>query len=1360
MRSSAGSGYPNKHLKRCFETMMNDHSQPTMHGLDYEKSKVDHEDLKLKLKSSKLQFEVELLEMQISLQRDYKDTDEKHGILRKRLSDDHSKIVYCIDELGLLCAYEAVKICIVDASKAIEECGFFKDSCSNCLHFLEESLSIIENALPNGHETIFYPGCEFEKMVAAGYISPKLYQLVKLLRSLGGATQVLCIILVERIITAKVLDMILKGVGELFHFKASLLTSNTTSVDGTTAKLEKETLDCFRSRKVNLLFATGVVEEEIDLPNCSTVICFDIPKMVHDNVQQWRRVCQSGCPCVMMIERGNEKEREHVCDIIRSEHSMNNNARKREHDPRVVKACNVEETESYRVEATGDSVTADSSISLIRRDCPADNSSSVSKQLLCLETSKILHQMGSLTYDVPPNNEAPPKKKSSENTKESPPPGAGTTKRKELHGTTPIRAVSGTWGDKLDDGIDFYSYRISFKCSDVDVAFSSFVLLLESKLDDDVANLEMELYLVSKVVNCNVSSCGKLHLNAEQIAKGKCFHELFFNGIFAKLYVGSRHSSEPRKFLLETDVQLWNSSYMYFLLPLESLDPFKISWKEIDSCASAIEFIKKSSFSKAEKPSVDSIMTDSRSTNIIHFANRFVHKDDVTKMVVLAIHTGKIYSVHELLPDITAHSPFDGDTTIYSSFEDYFKKKYEIDLVYPGQNMLRLKQSHKAHNLLVDFNGEGVLHGKKIKNDSCKVNTDKQRYFASLPPELLVIIDARIDVVKSLYLLPSLMHRLESLMLASQLREEITSRVTNIHISISLILEAITTLRCHESFSMERLELLGDSVLKYAVSCDLYLRYPKKDEGQLSSRRSWQVCNSTLYNLGIGCRLQSYIRDIPFDPTRWTAPGQLPMRPCPCDHDVETIEVPIDAKYHTEDPKAFLGKSCDMGHRWLGSKTISDCVEALVGAYFVGGGLTGALHCIKWLGISCELDPSHVIEAIINASLHVYTPKLDVLRGLESKLGYEFAVKGLLLEAITHASSQDQGGGYSYQRLEFLGDSVLDLLITRYLFKKHSDIDPGELTDLRSASVNNENFAYAAVRRNLHAYLQYCSGTLQTQISNYVNFVATSSTDTNSLQTKKSPKALGDLFESIAGAILLDTKLDLDEVWRIFELLLPPIVTPEKLELPPYRELREFCDSKGYFVKDRYRSNGDAVIAELRLQLEDALLIAEGSANTRKVARGQAALKMLSQLEKRGISRKNPGHNEKNIKVAASTSSATECLMDEESTSKTEIPILKSLNTKKGAPRASLFEVCQKMQWPMPVFTSSEQKSKFPIEIGEGANRRTTLTIFESRISLTIPNYAVIELMGEPRADKKSSLDSAATLMLYELQKHGKLKIE
>ncbi|GJT81032.1 hypothetical protein Tco_1055374 [Tanacetum coccineum] len=84
-----------------------------------------------------------------------------------------------------------------------------------------------------------------------------------------------------------------------------------------------------------------------------------------------------------------------------------------------------------------------------------------------------------------------------------------------------------------------------------------------------------------------------------------------------------------------------------------------------------------------------------------------------------------------------------------------------------------------------------------------------------------------------------------------------------------------------------------------------------------------------------------------------------------------------------------------MGHRWLCSKTIS-VSSHLLELYFVGGGLAGALHCMKWFGMSCDLDPSHIKEAFEIASLHTHTPKLDVIQCLEKKLGYEFKVKGLL----------------------------------------------------------------------------------------------------------------------------------------------------------------------------------------------------------------------------------------------------------------------------------------------------------------------------------------------------------------------------
>lgn len=92
------------------------------------------------------------------------------------------------------------------------------------------------------------------------------------------------------------------------------------------------------------------------------------------------------------------------------------------------------------------------------------------------------------------------------------------------------------------------------------------------------------------------------------------------------------------------------------------------------------------------------------------------------------------------------------------------------------------------------------------------------------------------------------------------------------------------------------------------------------------------------------------------------------------------------------------------------------------------------------------------------------------------------------------------------QRLEFLGDAVLDILITLYLYQNHTDVDPGELTDLRSASVNNQNFALAAVRANLHPHLEHCSGVLESQILAFEKSVSNSSCNADLLMGGKAPK--------------------------------------------------------------------------------------------------------------------------------------------------------------------------------------------------------------------------------------------------------------
>lgn len=91
---------------------------------------------------------------------------------------------------------------------------------------------------------------------------------------------------------------------------------------------------------------------------------------------------------------------------------------------------------------------------------------------------------------------------------------------------------------------------------------------------------------------------------------------------------------------------------------------------------------------------------------------------------------------------------------------------------------------------------------------------------------------------------------------------------------------------------------------------------------------------------------------------------------------------------------------------------------------------------------------------------------------------------------------------------------MLDVLITWHLYQSYRDIDPGELTDLRSASVNNESFARVAVRRDLQQHLQHCSGLLLGQIKEYMKYISSSDDAPNPFQGTKGPKVSSYLMYS------------------------------------------------------------------------------------------------------------------------------------------------------------------------------------------------------------------------------------------------------
>lgn len=94
---------------------------------------------------------------------------------------------------------------------------------------------------------------------------------------------------------------------------------------------------------------------------------------------------------------------------------------------------------------------------------------------------------------------------------------AGTTKRKELHGTINVHGLSGNWIHESETVI-LNAYTFDFRCDQEGELFAGFVLLMESVLDDDVARSEIDLFLIpNKMVYTTMTPCGKIQLNKEQV---------------------------------------------------------------------------------------------------------------------------------------------------------------------------------------------------------------------------------------------------------------------------------------------------------------------------------------------------------------------------------------------------------------------------------------------------------------------------------------------------------------------------------------------------------------------------------------------------------------------------------------------------------------------------------------------------------------------------------------------------------------------------------------------------------------------------------------------------------------------------
>ena len=231
---------------------------------------------------------------------------------------------------------------------------------------------------------------------------------------------------------------------------------------------------------------------------------------------------------------------------------------------------------------------------------------------------------------------------------------------------------------------------------------------------------------------------------------------------------------------------------------------------------------------------------------------------------------------------------------------------------------------------------------------------------------------------------------------------------------------------------------------------------------------------------------------------------------------------------------------------------------------------------------------------LVEQRLDLLMAKLDIAV-IEEIVGYTWKEKSFILQAFTHPSYGDNRLTETYERLELLGDAVLDYLITCYIFL-NTDSDPGRLTDIRSALVNNNYFAALLTDVSLDKHILHSAPGVYRKVLAYLedrwwdgdsenidhNLRLFNEDEPLELDMVEVPKVLGDVFEAIIGAVFLDCGHDLMTVWKVYTKLCPQLdAVVAKPPLNIKKQLVERFPGHVKFGPAIVEENRDTVIVEV-----------------------------------------------------------------------------------------------------------------------------------------------------------------------------------
>lgn len=374
-------------------------------------------------------------------------------------------------------------------------------------------------------------------------------------------------------------------------------------------------------------------------------------------------------------------------------------------------------------------------------------------------------------------------------------------------------------------------------------------------------------------------------------------------------------------------------------------------------------------------------------------------------------------------------------------------------------------------------------------------------------------------------LFPSILHKLEVYMIADTLRTTLLKPAEFEVLDLPVIVTALTSSAVDGHDNYQRMEFLGDCILKFVASLHLMAANLLMPEGMLTGKKGKLVSNGYLARATLAAGLDKFIFYKRFTGAKW--------KPRYIGQTLTDTAPPIKQE-----------KS---------SKLIADVIESLIGASYLVGGFPKAFGCMQALLPLEKWTPiPEANETLYNAAPSENTGSNLVL--LEKLLGHTFNKKELLLEALTHPTFRGPNIHCSYERFEFLGDAVLDYIISKRLYAHQSNLPHWKMHGVRTAMVNAAFLAYCMFETTVAEELTN-KATLEPEVNQRAlwQFLRSSSPELiaartvalrqhaetrdsiamalrqdnrfpwHALSLTDPPKFLSDIVESVIGALYIDS---------------------------------------------------------------------------------------------------------------------------------------------------------------------------------------------------------------------------------------------